>query len=78
MPQTHETGLCERCGSEIPPRRREVLPDTRLCIQCSEEIGGDYLLQSSAENLAKSGSLKKNYGNYSLKKIPRRIMPKER
>jgi hypothetical protein len=78
MPRPHETGFCERCGIEIPARRLEVLPDTRLCLQCSEEIGGDYLLQSSAENLAKSGSLKKNYGNYSLKKIPRRIVPKER
>ena len=27
---------CERCGKPIPARRLEVLPYTRLCIECSE------------------------------------------
>jgi hypothetical protein len=65
--------LCERCGGVIPPRRVEVLPDTRLCAPCSEEIGGDYILISQAENLAKSGSLKKNYGDYKLARRRRSI-----
>jgi hypothetical protein len=76
MRQAVTTKSCERCGAEIPSRRLEVLPDTRLCIQCSEEIGGDYILTSYAENLAKSNSLKKNYSSYALKKTPRKIVPK--
>jgi hypothetical protein len=75
MPQTT---LCNRCGEVIPPRRLEILPDTRLCIQCSEEIGGDYILISRAENLAKAGSLKKNYGDYKLTRQRRQIEPKSR
>ena len=27
---------CERCGNPIPAKRLEVLPHTRLCIECSE------------------------------------------
>ena len=33
---------CERCGKAIPPRRLVVLPYRRLCVECSEAIGGDY------------------------------------
>jgi hypothetical protein len=33
---------CERCGKPIPPRRLQALPQTRLCIECSEAIGGDF------------------------------------
>lgn len=73
-----ETRLCQRCGGLIPPRRLDVLPDTRLCLPCSEEIGGDYILKSDAENLAKAGSLKRNYGDYRLTRTRRRIEPKAR
>ena len=72
-----ETRLCDRCGGMIPSRRLDVLPDTRLCVPCSEEIGGDYILISQAENLAKSGSLKKNYGDYKLARRRRHIERKE-
>jgi hypothetical protein len=75
MPQTR---LCARCGEMIPLRRLEVLPDTRLCVPCSEQIGGDYILISQAENLAKAGSLKKNYGDYKLARSRRHIEPKRR
>jgi len=54
-----------------------VLPDTVLCIGCSEEIGGDYKITVVPENLAKSGSLKKNYGAWTIKKTRRQISPKE-
>jgi hypothetical protein len=73
-----EARLCGRCGEPIPPRRLDVLPDTRLCVPCSEEIGGDYILISQAENLAKAGSLKKNYGDYRLARRRRHIERKER
>ena len=33
----------ERCGEAIPARRLEALPNTRLCIECSQAIGGDYV-----------------------------------
>jgi hypothetical protein len=49
-----------------------------LCVGCSEEIGGDYKITVVAENLAKSGSLKKNWGAWTIKKTRRRIRPKER
>lgn len=29
---------CEECGEEIPERRRELFPNTRLCVACKSEI----------------------------------------
>jgi len=43
----------------IPAERIEVLPETRLCVKCSKDIGGEFDLTFVPENLAKSGSLKK-------------------
>ncbi|MGH9761941.1 MAG: TraR/DksA C4-type zinc finger protein, partial [Blastocatellia bacterium] len=59
-----ETKACKRCGAVIPPARLKALPDTVLCVKCSEEIGGDYETIAVAENLAKASSLKKNYGSW--------------
>jgi hypothetical protein len=66
---------CERCGKPIPPRRLDVLPYTRLCIECSEEIGGDFKTYVIPENTGKPGSLKKNYGSWKVKRKLREITP---
>ena len=50
---------CQRCGEDIPRRRLEVLPHTRLCLDCSQEIGGDFKTYAVPENTGKPGSLKK-------------------
>jgi len=59
---------CERCGTMIPIERIEVLPETRLCVNCSQAVGGEFDLIVVPENLSKSGSLKKNYGSFDVKK----------
>ena len=69
--------FCQRCGVAIPAERIEALPETRICIDCSQAIGGEFEMRVSRENLGKAGSLKKNYGGASLKKIRRRIDPIE-
>ena len=72
---TSEEKECERCGEPIPARRLEVLPHTRLCIACSEAIGGDYKTFVIPENTGKPGSLKKNYGSWKVTRKLRRITP---
>jgi hypothetical protein len=72
-----QTRLCARCGATIPAGRIAALPETQLCIQCSEEIGGDFEVRVVQENIGKAGSLKKNYGGLSILKKRRRIEPKE-
>ena len=69
---------CHRCGQEIPLRRLEALPGTRLCLGCSQEIGGDFETYVISENTGKPGSLKKNYGSWKVKRKLRHIAPKER
>jgi hypothetical protein len=66
---------CERCGTPIPLARLEVLPETRLCLKCSQQVGGDFEVTLVTENLGKSGSLKKNYGSVGVRKKRRRIEP---
>ena len=73
-----EKRTCERCDAEIPPARVKVLPGTWLCIECSQEVGGDFVLIAKQENLGKAGSLKLNYGGVSIKKQRRVIKPKPR
>ena len=63
---------CQRCGAAIPAERVEVLPETRLCVQCSQEIGGEFDVTVVADNLAKTGSLKKNYAGWSVQRKRRK------
>lgn len=68
---------CARCKDEIPSERIEALPETRLCVSCSTEIGGEFDVRATQENLSKPGSLKKNYGGVTIEKRRREIPPKE-
>jgi DksA/TraR C4-type zinc finger protein len=70
-----EPRMCQRCRAEIPAERVEVLPDTRLCVKCSEAVGGEFDLRVVPDNLAKTGSLKKNYGSWTVEKRRKRIEP---
>ena len=62
---------CEMCRRMIPVERLEVLPETRLCVECSRKVGREFDLAIVPENLAKSGSLKKNYGSFEIRKVRR-------
>jgi len=66
---------CQRCRAEIPQARLEALPETRLCIECSKKVGGEFEVSFVEENLAKGGSLKKNYGSVNIQKTRREIKP---
>jgi hypothetical protein len=68
---------CQQCGAMIPVERIEVLPQTRLCVACSEAVGGEFDLSITPENLAKSGSLKKNYGSFGVKRTRRPLPPRK-
>ena len=72
-----KTRPCIRCKATIPPERIEAVPETRLCVKCSQAVGSDFETAIVSENLAKTGSLKKNYGGISLKKRRRKIVPLE-
>jgi hypothetical protein len=68
---------CVRCGTTIPAARLEALPETRLCIACSREVGSDFEVTFVPANLAKSGSLKKNYADWTIRKRRRPIQAKD-
>jgi hypothetical protein len=54
-----ETTLCRVCKSEIPPARLQAIPETLVCVNCSERIGGEFELEVTISAVAKPGSLKK-------------------
>jgi hypothetical protein len=68
--------LCERCGNEIPAERLEAVPETRLCVKCCEEVGGEFHLYATYERTSKEGSLKKNYGGVNVFRVRKRIKKK--
>ena len=67
---------CEMCQAEIPAERIEALPDTRVCVECSRKIGGEYELTGVPENLGRVGGIKRIYGGIGIRKrrrpLPRR------
>ena len=73
---THEVRLCQRCREPIPAERLEALPETRICVQCSRDIGGEFIVRAFPESIGKQGSLKKNYGGWTVQKVRKRIPPK--
>jgi hypothetical protein len=73
---TDEKRQCEVCNATIPPARIKAIPGTWLCIQCSEEVGGDFEYTATQLSLAKEGSMKRNYGGVSITKKRRNIQPK--
>jgi hypothetical protein len=65
--------FCARCRVEIPAERIEALPDTRLCVTCSQVVGGEYEVTVVPDNLGKAGSLKRNYAGWTIRKRRRRL-----
>lgn len=59
---------CKRCRKEIPAERVEAMPGITLCIECSQQVGGEFDYSFTQESLGKAGSLKKNYGSVTIKK----------
>jgi hypothetical protein len=68
---------CQRCGKEIPAERIEVLPQTRLCVDCSNSVGGEFDTTITPEVLSKEGSLKKNYGSFQMERTRKPIRRKD-
>jgi hypothetical protein len=64
---------CERCDAVIPQGRLEALPETKVCVKCSEEIGGEFDTYMVPDNMSKVGSLKKNYSGFTIKKVRKPI-----
>ena len=70
-----EARACKRCRKEIPAERIEALPETQLCVRCSGEVGSDFIVFAIPETTSKVGSLKKNYGGWTVRKKRREIIP---
>ncbi len=49
---------CRVCGAEIPQERLAVIPDTLVCVRCSQKIGGEFELKVRVGGTGKAGSLK--------------------
>ncbi|HEY6330417.1 MAG TPA: TraR/DksA C4-type zinc finger protein [Blastocatellia bacterium] len=63
----NEVRYCHRCEAEIPAPRVKALPETQLCVKCSEETGGEIRITAQQRNYAKGKSLKKNYGDVDVR-----------
>ena len=67
------TQVCVICNQEIPAGRLECVPDTQLCLkhaQAAEKYGGEFKVRGVYGNVAKAGSLKRNYGDVEVLRRP--------
>lgn len=62
---------CRICQAEIPEARLRALPETLLCVQCSERMGGEFDLKVTVTGTGKAGSLKKTGEAITVKKVRR-------
>ena len=63
---------CKRCRREIPAERVDSMPGTTLCVECNQQVGGEFKTSFTQESLGKAESLKKNYGSVSIKRTRKR------
>jgi DksA/TraR C4-type zinc finger protein len=65
---------CRICGAEIPQERLEVIPDTMVCVKCSQKMGGEFELRVRVGGTGKPGSLKITGQEVSVKRQRRRLV----
>ena len=59
---------CRVCNAEIPPARLQAIPETLVCVACSERIGGEFELEVTISGTGKAGSLKKTGQSVTAKR----------
>ena len=64
---------CRKCGRAIPEARLKAIPDTLVCVQCSEKIGGEFELEVKISSTGKAGSLKRTGQDVSVERKRRPI-----
>ncbi len=69
----NETRYCRICGVEIPKERVEAMPETLVCVKCSEKIGGEFELKIRMGSTGKTGSLKKTGQELSVELKARKL-----
>ena len=63
-------------GDENALERIEVLPETRVCVQCAQAMGGsEFDVEIVPVSTGKKESLKKNYTDYEVQKRRKPIRP---
>ena len=63
-----EVKYCRVCEAQIPQARLAVIPDTLVCVKCSEEMGGEFELKVTVSATGKAGSLKKTGEDVDVKR----------
>ena len=68
-----ERRSCRFCGVEIPQARLKALPDTRICVKCSDGKGGEFELELTTNSTGKAGSLKRTGRDVEVRRKPRQL-----
>ena len=71
-----ETRYCRICEVEIPAARLKAIPDTWVCVECSEDIGGEFELKVTISGTAKAGSLKVTGQEVAVERQRKPLYPK--
>ena len=71
-----EAKYCRMCGDEIPAGRLKAIPDTLVCVKCSEKIGGEFELKVTVSSTGKAGSLKRTGQQVDVQRQRKQLRPK--
>jgi hypothetical protein len=70
--------FCARCKAEIPAERVEAMPETRVCVQCAQALGGsEFDVVAVPVRGGKKESLKRLVSEYEIRKRRNPITPIE-
>jgi len=64
---------CRVCSIEIPAGRLRAMPETEVCVGCSERIGGEFGLKVTISGTGKAGSLKITGQEITVKRYRKRL-----
>jgi RNA polymerase-binding transcription factor DksA len=68
-----ERRSCRFCGVEIPQARLKALPDTRICVKCSQSKGAEFELEVTTNSTGKAGSLKRTGQDVEVRRKPKQL-----
>lgn len=68
-----EYGVCESCGDDISSRRLEVLPWTRLCVECARELEKRPAMMPQPSDFNITAKLPEEYQNVNAGQVVKSI-----
>ncbi|MGC8493972.1 MAG: TraR/DksA family transcriptional regulator, partial [Syntrophobacteraceae bacterium] len=62
-------GICESCGDDIAPKRLQVIPWARLCVECARDFEKHHTSLPETSEVAISGKIPEEYRDLNAQQV---------